>query len=246
MAAGIRVEDRNRSHLRRDRKRRRDRADHQPHRRFRRLRRAADRRTVRRSERGRRSRADSLGAERHRSRLQRQGRAGEPQAERRSAGRRLPRQDHQLGRPGDRQAQPRRQPAEHEDHAGLPQRRQRRHLRVHQLPLDGRPRIQVDGRHLDLGQVPDRRRCRTQRRRRGGDLPDRRGDRLRRPRLRARKRTQHAADRKLGRGIPDAGREERRRGRRRDQQDRPEQRNLARRPAEPRPRAPTRSRPTPT
>ena len=126
-------------HLRRDRQRRRDRADHLAHGRLRRLRRAADRRTVRRSQRA--SRADPVGAERHRPRLQRQRRAEEPETERRSPGRHLPRQDHQLERPGDRQAQPRRQPAEHQDHPGLPQRRQRRHLRLHQLPLDDRPRI---------------------------------------------------------------------------------------------------------
>ena len=42
---------------------------------------------------------------------------------------------------------------------------------------------------------------------------------------------EHAAGRKLGRELPGTGREERRSGRRRGQQDRPEQRNLAGRPA---------------
>ena len=124
--------------------------------------------TVRRSQR---RRADPVGAERHRARLQRQRRAQEPETERRSPGRHLPRQDHRLERPGDRQAQPGRQPAEHQDHARLPQRRQRRHLRVHQLPLDDQPRIQVEGRHLDDGQVPDRRRRRKERRRRRARSP---------------------------------------------------------------------------
>ena len=68
-----------------------------------------------------------------------------------------------------------------------------------------RPGIQVEGRHLDPGQVPDRRRRRKERRRRGGDRPDRRRDRLRRPRLRALQRTQHAAGRKLGRELPEPG-----------------------------------------
>ena len=231
MAVRLRVQVGNHGHLRRDRQRRRDRADHLAHRRLRRLRRAADRRTVRRSRRQGEVEQIPWALSGTVPAYNVKRRAEEPQTERRSPRRHLPRQDHQLGRPGDRQAQPGRQPAEHQDHPGLPQRRQRRHLRVHQLPLDDRPRIQVEGRHLDPGQVPDRRRRRKERRRRRGDRPDRRRDRLRRARLRALQRTQHAAGRKLGRGIPRTGREERRSGRRRGQQDRPEQRNLAGRPA---------------
>ena len=49
MAVRLRQQDRRNGHLRRDRQRRRDRPDHLPHGRLRRLRRAADRRTVRRS-----------------------------------------------------------------------------------------------------------------------------------------------------------------------------------------------------
>ena len=80
VAVRLREQDQRNGHLRRDRQRRRDRPDHLAHGRLRRLRRAADPRTVQGSQR---RRADPVGAERHRARLQRQGRAEEPETERR-------------------------------------------------------------------------------------------------------------------------------------------------------------------
>ena len=52
-------------------------------------------------------------------------------------------------RPGDQEAEPGCQPAEHEDHAGLPLGRLRHDLQLHRLPVGGQPRVQVEDRQLD-------------------------------------------------------------------------------------------------
>ena len=67
--------------------------------------------------------------------------------------RHLLRQGHQLERPEDQAGQPGRETAEPGDHPGLPQRRLRRHLRVHQLPLQGQQVVEERSRLRDLGRL---------------------------------------------------------------------------------------------
>ena len=50
------------------------------------------------------------------------------------------RQDHELERPGDQEAQPGRQPARHEDHGRPPLRQLGHDLQLHRLPLDASAR----------------------------------------------------------------------------------------------------------
>ena len=127
---------RQRRHLRRRRLRRRHRPDHGSHGRLRRLRRAADPGPGRGLQR---LRPDPVGADRDRHRVQ-PPRRHEPQAHRagpvaRSTSARSPTgttaQIKKLNK-GVNAAEP-------EDHARLPQRRLRRHVRLHRLPLARQP-----------------------------------------------------------------------------------------------------------
>ena len=54
----------------------------------------------------------------------------------------LPRQDHQLGRARDRKAEQGRETAQPQDHARLPQRRIRRHVCLHGLPVPHQPHVE--------------------------------------------------------------------------------------------------------
>ena len=79
----------------------------------------------------------------------------------------LPRPDHELERPGDQGAEQGREPAGPEDHADLPLRRIGHDLQLHRLPVGRQPGVEVEGRQLDRGHLPDRhRRSRLVRRRR--------------------------------------------------------------------------------
>ena len=75
-------------------------------------------------------------------------------------------------------------PALDQDHSGLPHRRQRRHVRLHQLPVARQPAVAVADRHLDPGPVPDRSGRQGQLGRRRRDLEHERLDRLHRDLLR--------------------------------------------------------------
>ena len=159
---GLRPGDRRHGQLQRDRLGRRDRRDHEPHRRLRRLRRAAHEGSVRGGGEGRLGRrADPVGAVGDVDHVQRPRRAAAPEADRPRDRRHLPRQDHELERPGDHEAEQGREPAGPEDHADLPLRRLRHDLQLHRLPLVGQPGLQVEGRLLDAGRLPDRRRRRA-------------------------------------------------------------------------------------
>ena len=155
-------------HLRRDRQRRRDRPDHLAHGRLRRLRRAADRQNSSKKPNGVEQIPWALSGT-----VPAYNVSGAPKNLKLS-GEVLA--DIYLGKitswddPAIAKLNPGASLPSTKITPGLPQRRQRRHLRVHQLPLDDQPRIQVEGRHLDRGQVPDRRRRRKERRRRRGDL----------------------------------------------------------------------------
>ena len=80
----------------------------------------------------------------------------------------LPREDHQLGRSRDREAEQGRDAAQPQDHAGLPQRRVRGHLCVHKLPVRREPHVEEPGRTWHLGQLPGRSGWQGQRRRHRG------------------------------------------------------------------------------
>ena len=60
----------------------------------------------------------------------------------------------EMERPGDRAAQSRPEPARQGDRAGLPLRRFGHDLPVHRLPVEGRSRVQAEGRRGHLGAVP--------------------------------------------------------------------------------------------
>ena len=66
--------------------------------------------------------------------------------------------DQEVGRPGDRQAEPRRQAAVAGDRAGPSFGRLGHDLPVHLLPLRGQPRLEVEGRHQHGGAVAGRHR----------------------------------------------------------------------------------------
>ena len=59
---------------------------------------------------------------------------------------------------GDQEDQPRRQPAEHEDHPRLALGRLGHDIQLHRLPVGRQPAGQVEGRQLDAGQLAGRRR----------------------------------------------------------------------------------------
>ena len=108
-------------------------------------------------------------------------RARRPDARRRSSSAR--------SRPGTiaaiKQAQPGRQAALAGDRRRAPLGRFRHHLQLHQLPVEGQPGLEVQGRREHRRRMAGRHRRQGQRRRRQQRQPDQGLDRLRRIRLRA-------------------------------------------------------------
>ena len=101
------------------------------------------------------------------------------------AGRHLPRQDHQVERPGDREAESRRDPAGHRHHRRAPLGRLRHDLHLGATTCR---RCRPSGRRRSawpLGELAGRRRRQGQRGRGGPGQADARRDRLRRADLRA-------------------------------------------------------------
>ncbi len=78
----------------------------------------------------------------------------------------LSRRDQEVGRSGDQEAQPERQAAVAGDRAGAPFGRLGHHLHLHQLPVEGQRRLEVEGRQQHLGRMAGRHRRQGQRRRR--------------------------------------------------------------------------------
>ena len=109
---------------------------------------------------------------------------GAAQADRPGAGRHLPRQDHQVERPGDPALNPGVTLPDAAIAVGAPRRRLGHHLPLHQLPVEGERRVEGQGRRGHGGQLADRRRRQGQRRRGGLRAAPAELDRLRRVRLR--------------------------------------------------------------
>ena len=127
--------------------------DHGAHRRLRRERRAADARPVHGLQR---LPPDPVGARRHLGHLQ-PPRREEPPAHGRSDAREdLHGPDHDLGRPGDQEAQHRRQPAEHEDRDRPPLGQLGHDLQLHRLPLERQPGVEVADRQRRRRQLAGR------------------------------------------------------------------------------------------
>ena len=120
-----------------------------------------------------RLRPDPGHARHDRDPLQRPGRDQADQPDRARDRQHLPRQRHAVGRCGDQGDQPRREPAEPEDHPGVPLRRIGHELQHHRLPVEGEPCVRGQGRQVDAAAVPGRRRRPRQlrRRRRGHAAP---------------------------------------------------------------------------
>ncbi len=171
---------RDQPHVLADRLRRGDRRRHGAHRRLRRLRRAALGRPAHRLQGLRR---DPVGALGHVDPVQRPRRGRSHPPRRRDAREHLPREDHDLERPGDQEAQPEPRPARPEDHAGLPLGQLGHDLQLHRVPLERLRRVQVEGRELDRRELPDGCRRARQRGRRGRRLEDRRRPDIRRRRV---------------------------------------------------------------
>ena len=155
--------DRQRAELPVDRLRRRHQADHRPDRDLRRLRHAAEAGRTREDRRhpvpdrdGRRGAGDQ--PRRHQ---ERRHHARRPDARQDLHGR-----GQDLGRSGDRQAQPEGQAAEAGDRGRAPLRRIGHHLHLHQLSLEGECGLEVEGRQQHRGGVAGRHRRQGQRRRR--------------------------------------------------------------------------------
>ena len=146
----------------------------------------------------------SLG--RGRDHLQRQGPPEQDPSDRPGHRRDLHGQDHVLERPGDRQAEPGRQPPGHAHHAGLSERWFRNELRLHRLADEGQPRLGEQRRHLDAAALPDRYGRRALERRRGGGPGDRRCADVRRPGIRAGERSAVCAAPERRRQVSGAGR----------------------------------------
>ena len=131
--------------------------------------------------------------------------AGHParpaQARRRDPGRDLCRQDQEMERPENRAAQSRHEPARQGDRAGVPLGRFGHDVHLHRLPVEGRSRVQAEGRLRHLGAVPDRDRRQGQRGRRRDDGPHRRRDRLCRVCLCAAEQDDLHADEEPGRQV---------------------------------------------
>ena len=94
-------------------------------------------------------------------------------------------QDHEVERPGDRQAERRRHPARDRHHRRAPRRRFRHHLHLGRLPGEAVARVEEQGRRRHVRELADRRRRPRQRGRVGSGEADAGGDRLRRADLRA-------------------------------------------------------------
>ena len=82
-----------------------------------------------------------------------------------AAGRHLPRQDHEVERPGDREGQSGRDPARHDHHRRAPLGRQRHDLHLGRLPGQGLAGVEEEGRRRHVGELAGRPRRRGQRRR---------------------------------------------------------------------------------
>ena len=78
-----------------------------------------------------------------------------PEARRQDDRQHLPRQDQDLERPRNQGAEPGRQPAEHGDHGHPPLGLLGHDLRLHQLPVRGRPRMEEQGRRRQDRAVAD-------------------------------------------------------------------------------------------
>ena len=83
---------------------------------------------------------------------------GELVLRRRTARRHLSRQDHEVGRSGDRQAQSEAEAADRRHHRGAPLRRFGHHLQLHRLSVEGQRRLEVQGRLRHRGRMAGRRR----------------------------------------------------------------------------------------
>ena len=83
-----------------------------------------------------------------------------------AARRHLPRQDHEVERPGDREAERRRQPAGDGHHRRAPLGRLGHDLHLGRLPVEGLARVEEEGRRRDVGELAGRRRRQGQRGRR--------------------------------------------------------------------------------
>ena len=123
-----------------DRIRRRHPADHQPDGVLRRHRRSDDRRAVEVGARADPAPAD--GARRGRAGLQHPGRDRGVEVHGTGARRHLSRQDQEVERPGDREAEPRREAAGHRHHGRPPLGRLGHDLHLRGLPLEGLARLQ--------------------------------------------------------------------------------------------------------
>ena len=146
---------RQRSELPVDRLRRRHQADRGQDRDLRRHRHAAQGRAAREG------RPDSVadGDGRDRSRGQSRGReARRAGVRRRDAGQHLSRQDHQMGRCGDQEAQSEREAADRRHHRGASLRRFGHHLQLHRLPVEGERGMEEQGRRRHRRRVAHRRR----------------------------------------------------------------------------------------
>ena len=82
---------------------------------------------------------------------------GELVLRRRNARRHLSRQDQEVGRCGDRQAQSEAEAADRRHHRGAPFRRFGHHLQLHRLSVEGERRLEVQGRHRHRGRMAGRR-----------------------------------------------------------------------------------------
>ncbi len=139
-----------------DRIRRRHPADHEGDGLLRRQRRPDDRRAAQG-----RARADPAlpdGARRRRAGLQHRRREHRAEVHRPGAGGHLSRQDHEVERRGDREAEPGRQAAGDRHHGRASLGRLRHDLHLGRLPVEDVAGIQEQGRREDVGQLADGRR----------------------------------------------------------------------------------------
>ena len=149
--------------------------------------------------------ADPVGAGCDDRRIQRQGCARSSPPDRAGARRHLPGEHHDLERCQDQGAQLGRQPALHQDHPDLPQRRLGRQLRLLELPVGRQPELQEQDRRLDAAALLRRHRRREELRCRGVHPEHRRSDRLRRALLHRSRRPARRTDPERGRAVPGAG-----------------------------------------
>ena len=125
------------------------------------------------------------GARRRRPGLQSAERHRRAEVQRAGARRHLPRQDHEVERSGDREAERRRHAAGHRHHRRASRRRLRHDLHLGRLSVEAVAGVEEQGRRRHVGELADRRRRPRQRRRVRAGEADARRDRLRRADLRA-------------------------------------------------------------